>query len=194
VTILQLNPSIPMTCHKGDGYAIALVDYSEEHHLYWVIALNETGEIWMLPNPQVRMQKNITMGRFLDKDRLNKMNISCEIPSENMGMCIHDVPENFKCEICKHDHCLNLLESKIKALTEMYKNLSISIAGCMDFKVRQMDENRKVPIKINECLRFTYGNELELYLSLSFIRRLDTENLKKLMYHIKEELIIRQEN
>jgi len=66
VTILQLNPTIPVSCAKGDGYAIALIDYSEEHHLYWVIALNATGEIWTLANPEVRMQKNITMGRTLD--------------------------------------------------------------------------------------------------------------------------------
>jgi hypothetical protein len=61
--ILQLNPTIPMTCSKGHGYAIALIDYSQEHHLHWVIAIDSTGEIWTLPNTDVRMQKNISMGR-----------------------------------------------------------------------------------------------------------------------------------
>lgn len=61
--ILQLNPSIPMETPKGSGYAIAVLDYSEEHHLFWVCAIDATGEIWTFPNPKVRLQKNITMGR-----------------------------------------------------------------------------------------------------------------------------------
>jgi hypothetical protein len=52
-----------MSCPKGNGRAIALLDYSEEHHLIWIIAIDSTGEIWSYPNPEVRMQKNITMGR-----------------------------------------------------------------------------------------------------------------------------------
>jgi hypothetical protein len=61
--IIQLNPTIPMTCPKGPGNAIAMIDYSEEHHIYWVIAVMESGEIWTFPNPLVRMQTNISMGR-----------------------------------------------------------------------------------------------------------------------------------
>ena len=64
--IIQLNPTIPMSTEKGKGHAIALIDYSEEHNLIWVIACNETGEIWAIPNPEVRMQKNWTLGRRFD--------------------------------------------------------------------------------------------------------------------------------
>lgn len=67
--ILQLNPTIPMSCPKGEGYAIALIDYSEEHHLHWVIAITQTGEIWTYANPLVRMTKNISMGRLLDENK-----------------------------------------------------------------------------------------------------------------------------
>jgi hypothetical protein len=63
--ILQLNPAIPMSCPKGDGYAILLIDYSQEHDLYWTIAITETGELWTYSNRDVRMQKNITMGRLI---------------------------------------------------------------------------------------------------------------------------------
>ncbi len=64
--ILQLNPPIPMThVEKGDGYAIALIDYSQEHDLMWVIAIDDTGEIWTAMNRYVRMQKNITLDRRL---------------------------------------------------------------------------------------------------------------------------------
>lgn len=64
--ILQLNPPIPMNViGKGDGYAIAMIDYSQEHHVMFVVAINETGEIWTVENPQVRMLKNITLGRLV---------------------------------------------------------------------------------------------------------------------------------
>jgi hypothetical protein len=64
MTILQLNPSIPMSCPKGDGYAIAMIDYSQEHDILWVIGL-DNGEIWTYPNSEVRMVKNISLGRIL---------------------------------------------------------------------------------------------------------------------------------
>ena len=41
------------------------------------------------------------------------------------------------------------LESQLKALTEMYKHLSMSIARCQDHQVRQIDENRKVSERID---------------------------------------------
>jgi hypothetical protein len=60
----QLNPPIPLhVVGKGDGYAIAVIDYSQEHDLVWVTALNDSGEIWCAPNPLVRLEKNWTMGR-----------------------------------------------------------------------------------------------------------------------------------
>ena len=60
----QLNPPIPLSVlGKGEGYAVGLIDYGQEHNLIWVTAINETGEIWCAPNPSVRMTKNWTMGR-----------------------------------------------------------------------------------------------------------------------------------
>lgn len=59
----QLNPQIPMITEKGDGQAIAVIDYSEEHHLLWVVALDETGEIWTIPNPKVKLFPNYSIGR-----------------------------------------------------------------------------------------------------------------------------------
>ena len=66
--ILQLNPTIPLTTPKGNGQALALIDYGSEHDLMWVTAIDETGEIWTFPNPEVRAQKNITMGRLCKND------------------------------------------------------------------------------------------------------------------------------
>ncbi|HMG14721.1 MAG TPA: hypothetical protein VK590_04700 [Saprospiraceae bacterium] len=64
MSILQLDPQIPMTTPKGEGYAIAMLDYSQDHDILFVIVINETGEIWTLPNSQVRAVKNISMGRL----------------------------------------------------------------------------------------------------------------------------------
>ena len=60
----QLDPPIPLhVLGKGDGYAVGVIDYGQEHNLLWVTALNESGEIWCAPNPEVRMAKNWSMGR-----------------------------------------------------------------------------------------------------------------------------------
>lgn len=59
----QLNPPIPLTTPKGDGFAHFIIDYSQEHHLHWVVFLNDTGECWTFSNPEVRIQKNYSLGR-----------------------------------------------------------------------------------------------------------------------------------
>lgn len=61
--MLQLNPPIPMVTPKGDGYALLVVDYSQEHHMVWVVALDQGGAIWAFENPQVRVAHNVTLGR-----------------------------------------------------------------------------------------------------------------------------------
>ena len=56
----------PMPVHvldKGDGFAMAVIDYGQEHDLIWVTAITATGELWCAPNPRVRMQRNWTAGR-----------------------------------------------------------------------------------------------------------------------------------
>lgn len=63
--ILQLNPSIPVYLPhlKMQGYAIGWLDYSQEHNLYWIVAL-DNNEVWIFENDKIRMQKNITLGRI----------------------------------------------------------------------------------------------------------------------------------
>jgi hypothetical protein len=62
--LTQLDPAIPLhVLGKGDGLAMAIIDYGPEHNLLWVTAIDATGEIWCAPNPQVRMQKNWSMQR-----------------------------------------------------------------------------------------------------------------------------------
>jgi hypothetical protein len=60
----QLDPPIPLhVLGRGDGYALAVIDYGQEHNLLWVTAIDATGEIWCAPNPEVRMQANWSMKR-----------------------------------------------------------------------------------------------------------------------------------
>lgn len=67
--ILQLNPSLPVYIPhlKECGLAHFIIDEGVEHHLKWVVFMDKTSEIWVWDNPKVRAQKNITMGRTLEK-------------------------------------------------------------------------------------------------------------------------------
>lgn len=61
--IKQLNPPLPLKTSKGYGWAHLVIDYGQEHHLIWVVFLDNGGECWSAPNPDVRMCPNWTMGR-----------------------------------------------------------------------------------------------------------------------------------
>lgn len=69
--MLQLKPQIPVKIvdkknerlHNKIGQAIGWLDYSEEHDIFWIVALDETGEVWTVPNPKIRLLTNYTMGR-----------------------------------------------------------------------------------------------------------------------------------
>jgi hypothetical protein len=63
MSILQLDPPIPVITPKGEGYAQLLIDYGPEYNLLWVCFLDDSGECWTYDNTQIRAQKNVTMGR-----------------------------------------------------------------------------------------------------------------------------------
>ncbi len=62
--MLQLNPTIPITRISDgmSGFAFLVIDYSQEHDLLFVCAMKD-GEIWTLPNKDIRIQSNISLGR-----------------------------------------------------------------------------------------------------------------------------------
>jgi hypothetical protein len=82
--MLQLDPTIPMMTPRGSGYALFVVDYSQEHHLMWVVALDDGGEIWMFENPQVRVQSNFTLGRR--PDRAFGLRVGQAAPADHDGV------------------------------------------------------------------------------------------------------------
>ncbi|UUR08198.1 hypothetical protein M1K48_00685 [Sphingomonas glaciei] len=60
----QLSPPLPIhVADRAKGQAMAVIDYGPEFDLLWVVAMDEGGEIWCVPNPQVRMQANWSLGR-----------------------------------------------------------------------------------------------------------------------------------
>ncbi len=63
--LLQLDPPIPIyiPSRQQTGLAHILIDYGCEHHLVWVVATDQGGEVWSVKNPDVRLQTNFTMGR-----------------------------------------------------------------------------------------------------------------------------------
>lgn len=68
MAVNQLNPPIPLhVLGKGDGLAVAVIDYGPDYDLLWVTIINETGEIWTATNQKVRGVKNWSIGRGISK-------------------------------------------------------------------------------------------------------------------------------
>ena len=68
--MLQLNPWIPIIRNSDNmnGFAFLVIDYSQEHDLLFTCAM-DNGEIWTLSNHDIRMQKNISLGRSMDLEK-----------------------------------------------------------------------------------------------------------------------------
>ena len=66
--LTQLNPPLPMSTPKGDGLAHFVIDYGPESHLMWVVFLDASGECWTVPNPEIRLKANWTMGRRPERE------------------------------------------------------------------------------------------------------------------------------
>jgi hypothetical protein len=61
--ITQLNPPLPLSTPKGSGLAHFVIDYGPEADLMWVVFMDADGACWSVPNPEIRMQFNWSMGR-----------------------------------------------------------------------------------------------------------------------------------
>ncbi len=63
VMIKQLDPPLPLEMPKGAGLAHFIIDYGPEADLLWVVFMDKDGACWTVPNPEIRMPPNWTMGR-----------------------------------------------------------------------------------------------------------------------------------
>jgi hypothetical protein len=57
----ELQQWLPVSTPQGNGFACAVIDYSQEAHLLWVCIMDETGEIWCVTNGDVRVRPNPSM-------------------------------------------------------------------------------------------------------------------------------------
>jgi hypothetical protein len=60
--MMQLNPPLPLDTPKGPAYAHMAIDYSQEHYVLFVCFVRATGECWVFPNRDVKLEANLTMG------------------------------------------------------------------------------------------------------------------------------------
>jgi hypothetical protein len=63
MSFTQLNPPLPLETSKGPGWAHFVIDYGQESALLWVVFLDADGACWTVPNHEVRMSYNWTVGR-----------------------------------------------------------------------------------------------------------------------------------
>src|SRR5580704_18441942 len=61
--LIQLNPPLPLETPKGPGWAHFVIDYGPESALLWVVFMDADGACWTVPNFEVRMSYNWTLGR-----------------------------------------------------------------------------------------------------------------------------------
>jgi hypothetical protein len=61
--LTQLNPPLPLETTKGPGWAHIVIDYGPESALLWVVFMDADGACWTVPNFEVRMSFNWTLGR-----------------------------------------------------------------------------------------------------------------------------------
>ena len=61
--IKQLDPPLHMQTPKGPGWAHFVIDYGQESHVLWGVFLDKGGGCWWVPNPDVRLTVNWSLGR-----------------------------------------------------------------------------------------------------------------------------------
>ncbi len=62
--LFRIDPPIWLETPKGIGLAHFLCDYGIELSLYWVVAIEATGQCWRFENELVRFVKNYSAGRL----------------------------------------------------------------------------------------------------------------------------------
>jgi hypothetical protein len=72
--LVQLNPPLPLETAKGPGWAHFVIDYGPESALLWVVFMDRDGACWTVPNPEIRMVFNWTMGRRKPEERIAETN------------------------------------------------------------------------------------------------------------------------
>jgi hypothetical protein len=85
--MIQLSPSIPVhVLNRGAGEAVGWIDYGKEDHLIWVVAMDSNGEVWCVPNPEIRFMPNYSIGRrYVVKKEKEESKVNSESSSDQVG-------------------------------------------------------------------------------------------------------------
>jgi hypothetical protein len=87
--ITQLNPPLPLDTAKGPGMAHFVIDYGPEADLLWVVFMDKDGACWSVPNPEVRMDFNWSMGRRKPEPDKKALQLSAEAETARGGASVH---------------------------------------------------------------------------------------------------------
>jgi hypothetical protein len=68
----QLDPPLHMETPKGPGWAHFVIDYGPESALMWVVFMDADGACWAVPNWEVRLSFNWSLGRRNPKRHVPK--------------------------------------------------------------------------------------------------------------------------
>ena len=90
--LTQLNPPLPLETPKGSGWAHFVIDYGPEGALLWVVFMDADGACWTVPNPEVRMAFNGTMGRRKPEDRETERPVPAKPAHMAKGGRLHVLP------------------------------------------------------------------------------------------------------
>jgi hypothetical protein len=78
--ITQLNPPLPLETPKSAGMAHFVIDYGPEADLLWVVFMDNDGACWSVPNPEVCMAFNWSLGRRKPDAKLADNGTVCVFP------------------------------------------------------------------------------------------------------------------
>jgi hypothetical protein len=78
--LLQLNSPLPLETSKGPGWAHFVIDYGPESALLRVVFMDADEAYWTVPNFEVRISYNWTLGRRKPGDASPASPMSPEAP------------------------------------------------------------------------------------------------------------------
>jgi hypothetical protein len=63
---------------------VGWIDYSAEQDLMWICALDEDGSVWIVPNKEIRLQGNWSLGRRIRKSLPESLNPKANATPSNV--------------------------------------------------------------------------------------------------------------
>ena len=72
IFVHEISQELFFDTPKGKAKVFALIYRGSEANLKWICFMQETGEIWEYSNPEIRCEKNITMGRRVNENESPK--------------------------------------------------------------------------------------------------------------------------